>query len=108
MTTLSQTRPGIMAEVERWLAEAQAICDRGFTSAGPHFPGDKKLTVMQGPRYLRIVAGRPSGRYVFGFIDLTNGDVLKAHGWKGPAQKARGNLYDAQGGLGPVRWSGVR
>jgi hypothetical protein len=27
-----------------------------------------------------------------GFIDLTNGDILKADGWKAPAKHARGNI----------------
>jgi hypothetical protein len=65
-----------------------------------------------GKRYLRIFyrhdnGGMP-GRQVFAFIDTTNGDVLRSHGWKRPAEKARGNLFDASGGLGRITADGPR
>lgn len=34
------------------------------------------------------------------FVDKTNGDVLKPASWKAPAKGARGNIFDADGGLG--------
>jgi hypothetical protein len=37
---------------------------------------------------------------VHSFIDRTTGDVLLPAGWKTPAKGARGNIHDAQNGLG--------
>jgi hypothetical protein len=39
----------------------------------------------------------------YGFIDLKNGDLLKAASWKAPAMHARGNIFadDMLAGCGP-------
>lgn len=34
------------------------------------------------------------------FVDRETGDVLKAESWTRPAKGARGNIFDAQNGLG--------
>jgi len=51
-----------------------------------------------GRRYYRIerIDNQTS---VHAFIDRTNGDVLKAAGWKAPAKHARGNIFDKSNGL---------
>lgn len=36
----------------------------------------------------------PANRRVHSFVDRTNGDILYAAGWKGPAKHARGNVLD--------------
>ena len=62
------------------------------------------ITAAAGRRYVkivRLVVGQ--GRSVHCFVDTTNGDVLKAAGWKAPAKHARGNIFDASNGLG---WMG--
>jgi hypothetical protein len=104
---LFETKTDLMAEVGRWLAECQAIVD-----AGKYNQGEKLEVDPGGKRYLRIFYRYQEcgyeGRRVFGFIDTTNGDVLKADGWKRPAEKARGNLFDESGGLGRVTAGGVR
>ena len=68
-----------------------------------------KLSLMNGKRYVRIVSeSGPGSRSAFGFIDTTNGDILYAAGWKGPAKNfARGNISDHQNGTGRIRWTGV-
>lgn len=53
------------------------------------------VTAELGKRYARLVSSRPAcpdDRSAMGFIDLTNGDILKAAGWKTPAKHARGNI----------------
>jgi hypothetical protein len=53
------------------------------------------LEVTLGTKYARLVArGEVSNtsRSAYGFIDLSNGDILKADGWKKPARRARGNI----------------
>lgn len=98
------------AALEKFVAGAQAIVDKGMERY-PTNPG-KLLTVMMGPRYVRIVVQdvdrvtrepimveRPNGeKYELGrscycFIDRSNGNVLKSAGWKAPAKGARGNIF---------------
>lgn len=42
------------------------------------------------------------GSGVHCFVDMTTGDVLKPASWKTPAKHARGNIFDAQNGLGSM------
>jgi len=68
------------------------------------------IKLERGHRYVRIVKTDASAhdRSAFGFIDTTNGDVLKAAGWKAPAKNfARGNVYDDKHGVGRIHWTGV-
>jgi hypothetical protein len=69
----------------------------------------ERLVVEPCQRYCRVVTveKKDGSRCIAGVIDMTNGDVLKAETWKRPAKGARGNLYDAQGGLGRVNRYGV-
>ena len=54
------------------------------------------ITTMPGRKFVRLVREAElypgSSRSAFGFIDMSNGDILKADGWKKPAKHARGNI----------------
>ena len=51
-----------------------------------------------GIRYIRI--WEDTGQHIcWGFVDKQTGDLLKPEGWKKPAKHARGNIFDADGGL---------
>lgn len=90
------------AQLESFRALAESI-SQAYTRA--HFPSLSLPTIVveRGQRYARLV--RVDGqRSAHCFVDLTNGDVLKAASWKAPAKHARANLNDADGGasgLGP-------
>lgn len=56
---------------------------------------DKPFKIQIGKRYARIVREGS----VHCFVDLTNGDVLKAASWSKPAKHARGNIFDESNGL---------
>ena len=54
-----------------------------------------------GQKFIRIVqsTSNSGGRHVHAFVDITNGDLIKAAGWKAPAKgvnglAVRGNLID--------------
>lgn len=52
-----------------------------------------------GRRFARIVVEDGSHRHVHAFVDVTNGDVIKAAGWKAPQRGVNGlavrfNLLD--------------
>jgi hypothetical protein len=61
------------------------------------FPNNQRepWRVDTGPKYAKVVHGDA----VYCFVDKTNGNVLKAAGWKTPAKHARGNIYDEANGL---------
>lgn len=64
------------------------------------------LEVGGGRKYTKIIMKTGNQTMVWGFINRTNGDVLKAASWKSPAKHARGNLYDPHGGMLNMRWTG--
>jgi hypothetical protein len=62
-----------------------------------------------GPRYIRVIrtirsraSHEITSRSAYCFIDKSNGDVLKAAGWKAPAKGARSNIFAADHGLSGV------
>lgn len=86
------TTPTLAAALVQFVAFAQKVCS-DYRQA--HFPmlGDVTLSVEEGRRYAKIVR-TDNGRSVHCFVDLTNGDILKAAGWKAPAKHARGSILD--------------
>ncbi len=60
-----------------------------------------EITFKTGKRYVKIIRRQVDGtqELVHCFVDMTNGDVLKAAGWSAPAKHARGNIFDEHDGL---------
>ena len=105
-----QTDFGVAFVAFMTAAQQKVAADYAAWSNGSKFPmgSGSKLEPMGGPRYIRIVSEDKTSRSSFCFIDKTNGNVLKAAGWKAPAKNfARGNIFDDQHGIGRVRWTGV-
>lgn len=83
-------------------ARLDAIIDRINIQIRKHYTDKlKNLTPDQiraedGNRYVKLVREDAEGgsRSVYGFIDKTNGDILKAASWRAPAKHARGNIWD--------------
>jgi hypothetical protein len=60
-----------------------------------------QLSLMEGSKYIRVVAANGSSRSVHSFLDL-DGNIWKAAGWKAPAlNHTRGNVFK------PETWSGI-
>lgn len=51
------------------------------------------FTVEPGRKNVRVVSSDGTSRYVFCFVRIADGAVLKAAGWKAPAKHARGSIY---------------
>lgn len=81
------------AQLAAFCAAAQKVTDAADR--------DIKLTYERGNKYARIVEEMGSQRSVFCFIDLSNGDILKAASWKTPAKHARGNIINGASEVGP-------
>jgi hypothetical protein len=91
----------INAALDAFLALAQAKVDTQYTDSVLPAP---VLTIRRGKRYAKVIRETS----VHCFVDLTNGDVLKAASWKAPAKHARGNIFAADGGASGVSaWGGT-
>lgn len=94
--------------LDRFVAQCKVVTDAHFVTLG-YGNSPPAFSVDYGPRYARIVRhdGDGQGRSVHCFVDVTNGDVLKAAGWKAPAKHARGNIFAEDGGFGALTPYGV-
>lgn len=107
MTNEITGRPDFDAALANFLKLAQELICSAHERKGYKFPHDV-LSTMPGKRYIRVVAERGSGgRSVYCFVDTTNGDVLKAAGWKAPAKHARGNIFAADPVAGVTEYGGA-
>jgi hypothetical protein len=60
-----------------------------------------------GYRYIKLEAIKNDGKETWGFVDIRNGDCLKAASYKSPSEKTpRGNIFDNEYGMSHVTWSG--
>lgn len=110
-----ETRPDVVGmDFETALERFMEIAQAGVDTYMSRFPGQwKRLSMERGRRYIRIVAesGMEHRSYIsgevsiqrsaWGFIDMTNGDILKAASWKAPAKHARGNIFNVEYELTP-------
>ncbi len=67
----------------------------GYTFAANSGP----VWFERGSRNARIVTEQGQ-RSVFCFVDLDNGNILKAAGWKAPAKGSRGNIVNGASQVG--------
>jgi len=87
------------AKLQSFVAGCKSISDADIDRWHPNNP-KYDFTATDGKRYVRVVRGvSPHNRGVHCFVDKTNGDVLKAAGWKVPAKHARGNIFADDNGL---------
>lgn len=97
------------AALDVFVEGANRLLDGGINKTS-HLP--KKITTEDGRKFVRLVVSEgpnQEARSAWGFIDKTNGNVLKAASWKAPAKNfARGNIYDKSNGLARFCWTGVR
>ena len=88
----------ILKSIEEFVARCQVISSEYQTK---HFPNNapQTLNLEPGKKYCRIVQIGPGTRSAWAFVDMANGDVLKAASWKLPAKHARGNIFDENQGM---------
>jgi len=72
-------------------------------------PEDYLLDYEMGQRYIRLVKTHGGQQSAYGFVDRTNGDILKAAGWKAPAKNfARGNIFKDLELLKKFGWTSIQ
>ena len=98
-------KPATKEDVLEFIIRAQKVVDVSYRKFMPEETmAIPQLSVMFGKKYARIVMDHGSA---WGFINLENGDVLKSASWRAPAKHARGNIFDAHGGVKWVSWTGL-
>ncbi len=61
----------------------------------------RPTTFMKGKKYVRIVVANTAQRWVYCFVDIETGNILKAAGWKAPAKGIRGNIKNGTDDVTP-------
>jgi hypothetical protein len=101
-----QVREGFSERFSQWLSDCQTIIDNYHEDAFPFLPRGV-LYHTGGTRYARVEYHQENStggvsRRAWGFVDVTNGDILKPESFKKPAKHARGNIFDDSRGLSKV------
>lgn len=76
-----------------FLRRLQALVNTTCT----HPINETAISTEIGRRYIRIVRTHVASgnRSAWGFVDMKDGSILKAAGWKVPAKHARGSIFNA-------------
>ena len=80
---------------DEFLEGCQRIVDEGTRN----LDWRTTLSTRKGSKYIKILAedvgmGNSNSRRVWGFVEKSNGDILKPAGWSRPAKNNRGNIFD--------------
>lgn len=97
-------RQTIDARIALFVSTLQALYDAHYAAEFPTLMSPAVTADAGGSKYRRIITtqryhtgtgfGLDGQRSAYCFIDLSNGDILKAAGWKAPAKGARGNIFN--------------
>ena len=99
MTTQTTT---VTEQLETFRAAVEAAYVAHFTAQGYRL-APPTIAVEPGRKYARVITVEPGTRSAYCFVDMANGDIYKADGWKRPAKGVRGTIYNlksAQAGTG--------
>lgn len=82
--------PVTTEEINAFVAAVSKRHNEGLKAAYPTCEANwETISGHPGTRYTKLKTSRGSA---FAFVDMTNGDILKAASWKAPAKHARGNI----------------
>lgn len=93
----------IIEGIAKYVEGAQAKINERYADDISPAP---QLTWKCDKRYAKVIKHTENQTFVFAFIDLGNGDILKPASWRAPAKHARGNVLDADNGLSRTIWTG--
>ena len=100
----------IVPQVEAFLPRLQEQVKKNYLGWGQNSEFAQKnvpqLSLSYGTKFAKIIVIGHGQTSVFGFIDLTNGNLMKAAGRKAPAMNfPRGHISDAD--ISYIRWTGI-
>ena len=98
---MANIEPAILDRLERYVARLDELCVAYYEDRFDHIEAPE-IRVELGRKYAKVINGRNGGS-VHTFIDLTNGNILKAASYKAPAPNGvRGNIFDDDCGMSCV------
>ena len=93
----------IEARIEEFVSVVQDVVNEDWKVNGYSFAGPPEISVKFGKKYAKIVKGGAEHQMgVHSFVNIENGDILKAASWKAPAKHARGSIFDADQGRSAI------
>lgn len=109
--------PAVQSRIEQFAMGVEAMIKATYIASYPaSYAGENprmktpKISIDWGIKNAKIVRcdgeGKPES--VFCFVDLENGNILKADGWKKPAPQPRGSVMKEDFGVGDVTAYGAR
>jgi hypothetical protein len=96
MNGIVKTGPEVIVRIGQFVTALEAYCNEVSTVKHIY---SHVIEAQIGKKYARIVRRdkwpdqEPTGGSAHCFIDLSNGNILKADGWKKPAPQVRGNIF---------------
>jgi hypothetical protein len=104
MSEIVKTGPEVIVRIGQFVRALEKFCNE--VNQCKHLYAIV-LEAEVGKKYARIVRRdkwpdqAPTGGSAHCFIDLANGNILKADGWKRPAPQIRGNIFKDDFDIGP-------
>ncbi len=84
-------------QIQQVLDYANKVIQDDWKASGYTHEAPPTVTAEKGRRYVRLIRTNDAGKGAsacYGFLDLTNGDLLKPASWKAPERNfARGNVH---------------
>ena len=92
----------IKTRIAEFATRLQALLDREYGERYPNIDVPQ-ISIAWGRRYAKMVRTDAAQSSVHSFVDMTNGNVLKAETWKKPAKHARGSVLGDDFGMNGSR-----
>lgn len=99
MSRTMEHQPGIKAQIDLFLTKLKALYVAEYTRLYGNNLRSPVFHAEYGSKNARIVVA-DSQHSVYCFIDLSNGDIYKAAGWKAPAKGKRGSIWNDECDVG--------
>ena len=88
------------ANIQKYIERLHQLQDEYWDKQGFSIP-QSIYSVKKGRKYAKIIMTHERGagqEIVHSFVNLENGDILKAASWAAPAKTARGSVLDLDAG----------
>jgi hypothetical protein len=86
---------------EKWFKQCDSLYQDGRRKKlGYH------LNYKFGRKYIKVLSSTGNQTGTWAFVELETGNIYKPAGWRKPAKHARGNIFDKDGGMKYMQWTG--
>ena len=102
MTLVQIDTVALQIAFERWFEK----CDELYQDNGRGPKLGYHLEYEFGRKYIKIINCTGNQRSVWAFVEMKTGNIYKPANWKRPAKHTRGNIFDKDGGMKYMQWTG--